>query len=139
LIHESQEKNDRFQERFGLHARCNWDDERSTLKFSDPEKIALEIDVSIVGSTEGNSWEWAWANANIPPENKINIEKVRELGEAQGYEKLTTAFLEADEYTGWEMTAVAPHVLNAPGSYRFPTDRGYCYLVYRNIREITVQ
>lgn len=139
LIHESQEKNDRFQERFGLHARWNWDDERSTLTFSDPEKIALEIDVSIVGSTEGNSWEWAWANANIPPENKINIEKVRELGEAQGYEKLTTAFLEADEYTGWEMTAVAVHVLNAPGSYRFPTDRGYCYLVYRNIREITVQ
>jgi hypothetical protein len=122
-----------------LHARWNWDDERSTLTFSDPEKIALEIDVSIVGSTEGNSWEWAWANANIPPENKINIEKVRELGEAQGYEKLTTAFLEADEYTGWEMTAVAVHVLNAPGSYRFPTDRGYCYLVYRNIREITVQ
>jgi hypothetical protein len=66
LIHESQEKNDRFQERFGLHARWNWDDERSTLTFSDPEKVALEIDVSIVGSTEGNSWEWAWANANIP-------------------------------------------------------------------------
>lgn len=135
LIHESQAKNDRFREQYGLHARWDWDDERSTLTFSDPEKPTLEIDVSIVGSTEGNSWEWSWANANIPPQSKLDIEKVREFGEANGYEKLTAAFLEADEFTGWQMTAIAVHVLEAPGSYRFPTDRGFCYLVYRKIKE----
>jgi hypothetical protein len=33
------------------------------------------------------------------------------------------------------MTAIAVHVLNAFGSYRFPTERGHCYLVYRKIKE----
>jgi hypothetical protein len=63
----------------------------------------------------------------------LDTEKVREFGEANGYDKLTSAFLVADEYTGWEMTAVAAHILNAPGGYRFPTDDGYCYLIYRKI------
>jgi hypothetical protein len=136
LVHESQEKNERFREKYGQHARWDWDDERSTLTFSDPQKPTLEIEVSIVGSTEGNSWQWSWANPNTPASNKSGIEKVREFGQLEGYEKLTSSFLEADEYTGWEMTSIAVHILGAPGSYRFPTDRGYCYLVYRRVKEL---
>jgi len=34
------------------------------------------------------------------------------------------------------MTAVAAHVLKALGAYRFPTDDGFCYLIYRNIETI---
>jgi hypothetical protein len=36
------------------------------------------------------------------------------------------------------MTAVAAHILNAPGAYRFPTENGHCYLIYRKIDEIYV-
>jgi hypothetical protein len=139
LVHESQAKNDRFREKFGQFARWDWDDERSTLTFSDPQKPALEIDVSIVGTTQGDQWEWSWANKNIPPHSKLDMEKVRDFGEANGYDKLTSAFLESDEYTGWEMTSVAVNILGASGSYRFPTDHGYCYLVYRKITELTMQ
>ncbi|MGD0800527.1 MAG: hypothetical protein ABR906_04350 [Terracidiphilus sp.] len=34
------------------------------------------------------------------------------------------------------MTAVAEHVLDALGAYRFPTDQGFCYLVFRKIEVI---
>ena len=136
LVHESMEKNERFRKKFGLHARWDWDDERSVLTFSDPVKPALEIDVSIVGTTEGDSWEWGWANKNLKTHTTVDIEKVREFGKANRYDKLTIAFLDADEYTGWEMISIAVHVLQSPGSYRFPTERGYCYLVYRNIRSV---
>jgi hypothetical protein len=50
LIHEAQAKNNQLREQYGLHARWDWDDKRSALTFSDPEKPTLEIDVSIVGS-----------------------------------------------------------------------------------------
>lgn len=140
LTHEAQDKNRRFSEKYGKYARWDWDDARSTLTFSDPEKPSIEIDVSIVGTTQGGSWEWSWANRNIPSANKLDVEKVREFGEAQGFEMLTSKFLEANEYTGWEMTAVTAHLLKALGTYRFPTDRdGYCYLVYRKIKVLTVQ
>jgi hypothetical protein len=136
LVHESMEKNERFEEKYGQHERWDWDDNSSTLMFSDGGVPKLRILVSVVGTTEGDSWEWSWANGNFEPHTKRDVEKVREFGEANGYEKLTTAFLEADEHTGWEMTSIAVHVLQAPGSYRFPTDDGYCYLVYREIEEL---
>jgi hypothetical protein len=37
------------------------------------------------------------------------------------------------------MTAVAVHLLEALGSYRFPTDQGYCYLVFREVEEVSTE
>jgi hypothetical protein len=139
LFHELMGKNEEFEKRYGPHESWDWDDELITLTFSDPVRPLLRIDVTVVGSTEGDSWEWAWANKNWEAKATLDMEKVREFGETNGYDKLTSAFLEADEYTGWEMTAVAAHILDAPGGYRFPTDYGYCYLVYRKIEEIETE
>jgi hypothetical protein len=99
----------------------------------------VRIDVTVVGSIEGSSWEWSWANPNYQARSKLGMEKVREFGEANGYDKLTSVFLDADDYTGWEMTAVAAHILDALGAYRFPTEKGHSYLVYRKIEEIGTQ
>jgi len=136
LIHAGMAKNDAFFARYGQHAHWYWDDSSSTLTFSDPTLPTVRVNCSVVGTTEGNSWQWSWANKNTPPHAKHDMDKVREFGEENGYDKLTTPFLEANDYTGWEMTAVAEHVLNALGAYRFPTDEGYCYLIYRKIEEI---
>jgi hypothetical protein len=136
LIHAGMDKNDAFTRHYGDHAHWDWDDSSSTLTFSDPNLPTVRVHCSVVGSTEGNSWQWSWANKNTPPHAKLDMDKVREFGVENGYDKLTTPFLEADDYTGWEMTAVAEHVLNALGAYRFATDKGYCYLIYRKIEEI---
>lgn len=136
IIHELMSKNKKFDQQYGKHKRWDWDDEAVTLRFSDPDLLTLVIDVSVVGTTEGNRWQWTWANRNFDARSKLDIDKVREFGELHGYDKLTTAFVEADEYTGWAMTAVAAHVLDSPGAYRFETDNGYCYLLYRKIEVI---
>jgi hypothetical protein len=138
LFHELMDKNERFEEQYGSHAQYDWDDEAVTLTFSDPILPTVRIDVTVVGSTEGDSWEWSWANANYEDRSKLGIERVRQFGEANGYEKLTSAFLNADEDTGWEMTAVAAHLLDALGAYRFPTDAGHCYLIYKTIQQISM-
>ncbi len=130
------DKNERFFERYGQHSRWDWDDEAITLTFSDQVLPTLRIDVTLVGSTEGDSWEWSWANSNYETRSKLGMEKVRDFGQTNGFDKLTSAFLDADEFTGWEMTAVAAHILDALGAYRFPTEQGYCYLLYRKIEEI---
>jgi hypothetical protein len=130
------EKNQRFKEKYGRHERWDWDCDSSTLTFSNAGQPKLRIQCSVVGTTQGDSWEWSWANSNIPAPEKRDIERVREFGEAERFDKLTSKFLDADEYTGWEMTAVAVHVLESPGYYRFPTEHGYCYLVYREIEEL---
>ncbi len=136
LTHEAIAKNDRNREQYGKHSRWDWDSVMAELTFSDSKNPTLRVDVTIVGTTQGDSWQWSWANGNIPPKSKRDMEKVGEFGETTGYSELTSGFLKADEYTGWEMTAVAAHVLDALGTYRFPTDHGHCYVVYRSIQKI---
>ena len=138
LVHEAMDKNQRFEEQYGTNDHWDWDADSAVLTFSNACNAKLRIHVSIVGTTQGDSWQWTWANPNIPHYSKLDMEKVREFGEAKGYEQLTSKFLTADEYTGWEMTAVAVHVLNALGSYRFPTGSGFCYLAYRKIDVVGV-
>jgi hypothetical protein len=135
IVHDAIDKNNRFKEKYGQFERWDWDSESATLTFSNSGQARLRVSCAIVGTTEGDSWEWAWANPTIRDFAKLNIDQVRVFGEDAGFEKLTSKFLEADEFTGWEMTAVAVHILNAFGSYRFPTDEGYCYLAYTAIDE----
>lgn len=138
FVHESMDKNEQFRNSFGKYKRWDWDEEAVTLTFSDPNKPFLRIHVTVVGTTKGDRWQWTWANRNFEDRSRLGMEKVREFGEEQGFEKLTTAFIDADEHTGWEMTSVAVHVLKAFGSYRFPTDEGFCYLIFRSIESSAV-
>jgi len=134
LIHAAMSKNEAFFQKYGRHQRWGWDNVASTLTFSDSNLPTVAIHCSVVGTTEGDSWEWSWANENFPAYSKLDMDRVRAFGEANGYEKLTTPFLDADEYTGWAMTPVAEHILDAPGAYRFPTDDGFCYLAFRDVQ-----
>ena len=136
LVHESMGKNDRFSEKYGERERWDWDPNSATLTFSNAGRPSLRVHCSVAGTIQGDQWQWSWANHNIPEFERRDMERVRKYGEANGYDKLTSPFLDADEYTGWEMTAVAVHVLEAPGSYRFPTDHGFCYLVFREVEEV---
>jgi hypothetical protein len=111
LVHAGMEKNEKFRSRYGYFARWDWNDSLATLTFSGSDGPTVRIHCSVVGSTEGESWQWSWANKNLPPNSKLDMDTVRDFGEANGYEKLTTAFLAADEYTGWEMAAVTEHIL----------------------------
>jgi hypothetical protein len=130
-------KNHRFREEYGQHERWDWDTDSATLTLSNAGRPRLRVRCSVVGTTQGNQWEWSWANSNIPASEKFAVERVRAFGEANGFGKLTSKFLDADEFTGWEMTAVAVHVLESPGSYRFPTKHGYCYLIFREVEVVS--
>jgi hypothetical protein len=136
VVHESIEKDERFWNRYGKYKRWDWYAGAVTLTFFDPDKPTLQIDVSVVGTTKEDKWQWTWANRNFEPNSKLGMDEVRKFGESHGYELLTTGFIDSDEHTGWEMTSVALHVLDGLGSYRFPTDEGFCYLVFLKIQEI---
>jgi len=138
LVHESMAKNEACNQQFkvGEWPRWDYDDEQSTLTFSKDGRLQVLAEVAIVGTTEGGQWQWSWANGNVPSERRALIDQVRAFGERNGWTKLTAQFLDGDEYTGWEMTSGAAHILDAKGSYRFPTEHGYAYCIYRDLRWI---
>lgn len=133
------EKNCHFRLRYGSYSNWKWDPDLATLTFSEPGECDLEIDVTLVGTSVENSWEWSWSNPNVGAALKRDMDEVRAFGELHNYETLTSPFLECDPDTGLEMTAVAAHLLDAQGSYHFSTGESDCYLIYRAIREIPIE
>jgi hypothetical protein len=136
FVHESMAKNDACDQQFkiGDWPRWDYDSDLATLTFSEEGVPRVVADVLVIGTTRADQWQWTWANSNSPSLTRDQGEPIRFFGETNGWSKLATPFVESDEYTGWEMTSVAVHVLNAKGSYRFPTDEGFVYVVYKDIR-----
>jgi hypothetical protein len=134
LMLRLRQKNERVRQQYGDYSQWDWDPDAATLTFRERGQPDLCVDVTLVGTTEGGSWEWSWANPNISPDLKRDMEQIPAFGEAHGYQRLSLPFLKSGQETGLEMTAVTAHVLNAPGSFFFSTGDGYCYLVYRKIR-----
>jgi hypothetical protein len=137
LLDRLREKNRGFRQQHGTYRSWDWEPDVAILSFLDPLKPTLEIEVSVVGTSQDDSWEWSWANPNIDSNLKIGMDKVRDFGRAHSFQQVTTPFLDCDEETGWTMTAVAAHVLNAPGAFHFPTGDGVCYLLFRVIHELS--
>ncbi|GAA3977411.1 DUF6882 domain-containing protein [Mucilaginibacter dorajii] len=83
-------------------------------------------------STKTNTWNWAWDNPTTPKHVSRALEKVKDFGAIHNFEQLTTGLFEGDEYTGWEMTAIALKLLNAIGAYQVPHEHLFIYFIFTN-------
>lgn len=133
------ERNEKWSERFKIGKWPRWDRdfETETLTFSADGRVQVVADIVVVGTVEGSRWEWAWGNPHLPVQSRERMTAVREFGEEKEWEKLTTLFLDSDEYTGWEFSAISAHILNADGVYRCPdSDKrgGFVYVLAFNTR-----
>lgn len=132
-VHEAMAKNDIWLEKYRINDWPRWDYsiEDATLTFSENNKAKVVCEIQIVGMTAKDNWEWSWGNPNLPDACRHRIQEVRKFGEEKNWEKLTTLFLDNDEYLGWECTAIANHVLDGIGSYRCPESdgSGFVYVV----------
>ena len=125
---------------FKLSDYQNWYYDQATgeLTFSDNGINKLIIDYEEVGSVSlvSNTWLWAWTNPHLEQRIKSEIIKVKEYGEARGFEKLVSPKWMADEVDGWEMTAISSLILKTKGAYRVPSveNQLFSFMVFKNIR-----
>jgi hypothetical protein len=113
-------------EKFRVNSWPRWDYsmEDATLTFSDEGRAKVICQIEVAGSTTPESWEWAWGNPNFPITCRERMGLVHAFGEEKEWDRLTTLFLESDEYVGWECASVASHVLGGIGVYRCPSSDG---------------
>ena len=121
---------DGFTKRFDLNRYEHWsfDDDFGVFHFESDKGQSLYFNYSLVGSfsDKTSTWKWSWDNEHLKQSERKNIERVKTFGEENKILKISTGLIDGDEYTGWEMTAVAAKILNAIGVYRFKQD----YLTY---------
>jgi hypothetical protein len=121
-VHEAIKRNEAWMEKYrvGQWPRWDYDFETETLTFSEDGQPRVIADMIVVGSLHGSEWEWAWGNPHMPARSREKMSTVREFGEEKEWSKLTTLFLEGDQYLGWELAAISAHLLGADGAYRCP-------------------
>ena len=123
--------------RMGTYQNWFYDQLTGELTFSDDGIKKLIIDYEEVGSVSEvtNTFLWAWENPHLEPTIKSQITKVREYGLSRNFEKLVTPKWTADQYDGWEMTAIASLLLKTKGAYRVPTKDAtlFVFMIFKNM------
>lgn len=133
-------RNSRVETEFGIGnlPRYEYDLFRRELWWGEIGAPKFRARATIVGSHSATSstWLWSWANPHFSDVPLGEIEKVRAFGEAEAITKLTEQQWPADEFDGWEMTAIAARLLESQGAYRSPSGNGFLYLLYDNLELI---
>jgi len=123
-----------FVKLYDLNSYEQWffDDDFGVFHFQSHDGRNLYFRYAIVGSfsRNTNTWKWSWDNENHKTSSRKGIDKVKVFGEQNDVPRLTTGLISGDEYTGWEMTAVAAKVLNAIGMYRFVQEHLEYYHIF---------
>lgn len=133
-----QRKQDALAANFDVwkHERWDWNQASGEIVFSNGGVPAVIATIAFVGSlsTRSNTWLWSWANDSLDPAVVGRMASVRDVGEALNRPRLSVPKWPADEHDGWDMTAVAAHVLEADGAYRTPTGSGFLYMTLSDVR-----
>jgi hypothetical protein len=124
--------------KIGKYEHWFYDQFTGKLTFNDFGVNKIEIDFEEVGSLSfiSNTWLWAWANPHVEEKVKSKINMVRDFGIKRSFQKLKTEKWKADEYDGWEMTAIAAYLMKAKGAYRVPSSDSslYSFMIFKTIR-----
>ena len=125
---------------YRIHSYKNWfyDQLTGELTFSDNGVKKLIIDYEEVGSVSEvtNTFLWAWANPHLEDGIKSDIIKVKDFGQKRNFDKLVNPKWSADQYDGWEMTAISSYLMQTKGAYRVPNtdNKLFSFLIFKNIR-----
>jgi hypothetical protein len=116
-------------------ARYNFDQEKGQIEFLDGQGPDLVCEVQIIGtySKETKTWLWAWNNPWTSDKLKNDSLRVNDFGASHGVERLLNPKWEATEEDGWDMTAVAAHLVSAEGAYRLPNREVMIFMLLKNI------
>ncbi|MEO8711409.1 MAG: DUF6882 domain-containing protein [Parafilimonas sp.] len=134
------EQQDICKQEYKIGEYENWfyDQRTGELTFSNNGKTKLLIDYEEVGSVSEvtNTFLWAWENPHLEEKIKSQIIRVKEYGLKRSFEKLITPKWEADQYDGWEMTAISSFLLKTKGAYRVPSIENelFSFMIFKRIR-----
>ncbi|KFC19923.1 DUF6882 domain-containing protein [Chryseobacterium sp. FH1] len=116
----------RFKEEFDIDSYANWfyDGESAILRLynSDDDEIFFKYIPIGTFSLSQKTWMWSWFNNYLNEKNKIETLKIKQFGEENQFEKLTTGTFTSDEFDGWEFLAISQKLLAGIGVYKINGD-----------------
>ena len=121
-----------------LH-RMDYEQETCRMIFSDVSvQPRVSADFQIVGSLSGSSgtWLWSWDNQYLLDNTIEDIWSVKEFGDENGVERLSSPKWNASVEDAWDMTAISAYLLKAKGAYSFLSDDIRVFVVLKEMSNI---
>ena len=116
---------------FGKEEQWQVDYEAAELLLKFPGRQVIAV-AQIIGAydTETGIWQWGWANPSLPRNIIANALHVKEYGEQQGIERLTSPEWVGSETDCWYMAALAFRLCGSQGAYRGPAGATYTFFTF---------
>jgi hypothetical protein len=113
---------------FGKEEQWQVDYERGELLLKFPGRQVIAA-AQIIGAydSETGFWQWAWANPSLPQNIITHALSVKEYGEQQGIERLTSPEWSGAETDCWYMAALAFRLCGGQGAYRGPAGATFTF------------
>ncbi len=126
VMAEMETRQQRLEDVYRLSSWARWQLDPVTYKLrfgNEQGQNMVDADTVFVGSysTKAGTWKWGWSNFDLRPEDRAKSEKIRELTPLTGYGVFENGDqMEIDEYTAFNLTAMALDHLQADGFFRVP-------------------
>ncbi len=117
--------------RLGSWPRFVVDYAAGSLQFFENEALRVDAAIVPVGThvSESKSFQWAWANEQLPSHVRKDAARVARLRDYTGIDLFTSERITCDNARAWEITAMACKFLGALGAYRVPHRKVDAYLL----------
>ncbi|WP_225594723.1 MULTISPECIES: DUF6882 domain-containing protein [unclassified Pseudomonas] len=116
---------------------CSWsvDQDSGIIEFAHPEGMVASCPVQIIGTynSADGTWLWGWEHPSVVAPLQEHAFAVRQYGEENGIELLTTQKLECSQEQAWEFTALACKLGEAQGAYRGPAGSAFVFMTFGTV------
>lgn len=122
---------------FGQFSNYTVDWEQYIITFHNEDNSSLKLAFQIVGSldSEGTKWTWRWNEPNLKPEEKEEIEIIRNYGDFYDFGYLTSPELEVTTPIAWALTAISGYLRISKGIFRIQKDAIAHFVYFKDIIE----
>ncbi len=118
-------------------SECSWsvDQDTGVIEFAHPDGLVATCPVQIVGTynTADGTWLWGWDHPSVVAPLQEHAFAVRQYGEENGIDCLTTQKLACSQEQAWEFTALACKLCGAQGAYRGPAGSAFVFMTFGNV------
>ena len=117
---------------FGTELTWNVDQDTGLLKLDFEKGTPLQARIQIIGTWDGDSFLWAWANQSINADLARDSKALSEWGKGQGWGLFRSEKFPAIARDGSVLAALAASILDASGTY---TQESGQTVIYFTVRE----
>ena len=120
---------------FGQFLNYHVDWMESSITFYNQDNSNLKLTFQTVGTLEieGSKWIWKWNDLKIHPQEREELEIIKNYGEFYNFEYLTKPEMEVTTPIAWALTAISGYLKVSKGIFRIQQETNIYFVYFKDV------